>query len=497
MKLPLNLYTANQVRELDRIAINDFDIAGFTLMKRAGRATFQQIQAAYPKAKTICVVCGTGNNGGDGYVIATDALKAGLSVNLIQVGNTHQICGDAQLARQAYLQLNGIESHYDTRLLDVDIIVDALFGTGLSRDITGLWAQVIEAINQSRAKVIAVDIPSGLDTDTGVILGVAIRADMTVTYIGLKAGLFTGKAREMTGHIKFHDLHIPKKVYSLLDKTTQVDKQLISEIFIQQVIKPRLRISHKGHHGHVLLVGGAEGMSGAIRLAAEASLRAGAGLVTVATASSHANMINLTRPELMVTGVEHAEALQVLIDKVDVIVIGPGLGQSDWAKALFNEVCESDKPKVLDADALNLLSKTSLSDVCWILTPHPAEAGRLLGVTTDVIEQNRYHSIQKIVKNRGGGCILKGAGSLVSDGHTIRVCRAGNPGMASGGMGDVLSGIVGALLAQGLSLFDAATAATQIHAQAGDLAAKQGERGLLASDLFPYIRELVNPVELL
>jgi len=229
--------------------------------------------------------------------------------------------------------------------------------------------------------------------------------------------------------------------------------------------------------------------------------------VSIATDSSHAKLINISRPELMVTGIgtginagigtEIEATLRPLIEKATVIAIGPGLGQSQWAKQLLQQVLESNKPKVIDADALNLLAHLSwqqIKDKNWILTPHPAEAARLLGISTTEIENNRYQSILKIVKKGGGGyCILKGAGSLISDGTFTHVCTAGNPGMASGGMGDVLSGIVAALVAQGFSLADATIAAVQIHAQAADRAAQKGERGLLASDLFPFIRQLVNP----
>ncbi len=534
MKLPLDLYTASQVRELDYIAINNFGISGFTLMKRAAQATFDVFLMAYPEAKTLCVVCGSGNNGGDGYVIATLAIEAGFTVDLIQLGDIDSINGDALLAREAYLQvgeeesvesIESIESIKNvfassssssikpipplfSKLLDADIIVDAIFGTGLSRDISGHWKAVIDAINASKAKVVAVDIPSGLNADTGRIQGAAIKADLTVTYIGLKCGLFTGQARDYCGKINFDDLQVPKAVYKhLAEKLNKPpNKQLIPENYLQLILKPRLRSSHKGNHGHILFVGGAQGMSGAIRLAAEAGLRAGAGLVSIATDPSHANLINLTRPELMVTGIKQAQDLQPLIDKSSVIVIGPGLGKSDWAKQLLQKVLESAKPKVLDADALNLLSvlsKQSLHnhnfnshnnhhDHNWILTPHPAEAARLLGVSTAEIEEDRYQSIQKLAKKGGDGYILKGAGTLVSDGNITHVCNAGNSGMASGGMGDVLSGVIAALIAQGLSLLDAATAGVQIHAQAADLAAQKGERGLLASDLFPFIRQLMN-----
>ena len=493
MNLPPDLYTAAQVRELDRIAIEDFSIPGFMLMQYAGQATFDALLEAFPDTRSLCVICATGNNGGDGYVIATLAIEAGFVVKLVQLGDSKTMTGDTQRMRAAFLLAGGQETDLQQALLCADVIVDAIFGTGLSRDISGSWADVIRAINASPAKVVAVDIPSGLHADTGRVQGIAVKADLTVTFIGLKRGLFTAQARDYCGEIRFNDLQVPPEVYQQLNEKPQT--RLIPGDFIRQKLKPRQRSSHKGDHGHVLLIGGAQGMSGAIRLAAEAALRTGAGLVSVATAPSHAELLNLTHAEIMVKGVEDANALSPLINKSCVIGIGPGLGQSEWSRALLFKVLESDKALVLDADALNLLAQIPdlPKNKPWILTPHPAEAARLLGMTTQQIEADRYQSIQKLSKKGGDGFVLKGAGTLVSDGVTTHVCTAGNPGMASGGMGDVLSGIIAALVAQGLSLADAAIAGVELHAQAADRAAQQGERGLLASDLFPYLRELVNP----
>ena len=298
MSLPLKLYTADQVRKLDRIAIDEFNIPGFTLMQRAGQATYKHILDSYPDTKSLCVVCGIGNNGGDGYVIATLAKKAGLAVSVIQLGEANSVKGDALLARENLLKSGVKTSPLKIDLLDVDIIVDAIFGTGLTRDITGAWADTINAINKSQAKKVAVDIPSGLCADTGKIFDTCIKADLTVTYIGLKSGLFTGKARDYTGAIEFNDLQVPDAVYDALSPAPS--RELIPESIIHQTLKPRSRCSHKGDYGNVLLIGGAKGMSGAIRLAAEASLRCGAGLVNVATHPAHAEYINVNRPEIMV-----------------------------------------------------------------------------------------------------------------------------------------------------------------------------------------------------
>jgi len=531
MALPLTLYTASQVRELDRIAIEDFAIPGFNLMRQAAQVTFDCMMASFPDAGTVCIVCGTGNNGGDGYLVATLAFQAGLDVSVIQLGNDEIIKGDALLARQTYLQTGetvlGLASGKE-KLAETDIIIDAIFGTGLARKINGEFAQAITSMNQSAAKRIAVDIPSGLNADTGSVLGCCVKADKTVTYIGLKCGLFTGQARDYVGDLVFDDLDVPYEVYKHVPNITPI-KTLVPNRVAQELLKPRARCSHKGDFGHVLCIGGAVGMSGAIRLCAEAALRAGAGLVTVATHPLHAAFLNLQRPEIMVSAVSQADEVLPLMEKASVIIIGPGLGKTAWANDLLALVLMSDKPKVLDADALNLLAEHhitasslpgmgyssfatnpigKINDAMqneglkrnnnWIITPHPAEAARLLITKTALIEQDRYQSVELLQQQFGGVCVLKGAGSLISDGEKTRVCQSGNPGMATAGMGDVLSGIIGALVAQahnqksGSSLFDVATVATNIHGKAADIAAQQGEKGMIASDLFPVIRQLVN-----
>ena len=497
MSLNTTLYSAEQTRELDRIAIEDFAIPGYTLMQRAGQVTFDAILQKFPDSESLCIVCGTGNNGGDGYVIARLALQKGLAVQLIQLGNEQAIAGDALLAKQDFEQAGGQIALFEGAVPQVDIIVDAIFGTGLTREVTGQWADAIDTINTSShsansSHVVAVDTPSGLHSDTGRVMGCCVQAELTVTYIGIKCGLVTGQARDYVGELLFDSLQIPDDVYKKLSQSKPSNKIIIPHDFITTVLKPRARCSHKGSHGHALLIGGAPGMSGAIHLAGEACLRGGAGLVSIATHPAHAAFLNLNRPELMVTAVEQVSALAPLLQKANVLGIGPGLSQSDWGSALLTEVLSLKKPLVADADALNLLAKKPRNCDNWILTPHPAEAARLLSVSTTEVEQDRYKSVLAIQQRYGGVCILKGAGTLVTNGEKIAVCTSGNPGMASAGMGDILTGIIVSLLAQGLSLFDAAKGGVEVHAQAADLAAKKGERGLLASDSFSYIRELVN-----
>ncbi len=259
-------------------------------------------------------------------------------------------------------------------------------------------------------------------------------------------------------------------------------------------LPPRARDAHKGHFGHVLVIGGIEGMAGAARLCAESAARIGAGLVTVATHPAHAAFLNITRPELISYQVDTAKDLSPLLTRSSVIAIGPGLGQSDWSKTLFDAALSSHQPKVIDADALHLLAQSPQRCEDWILTPHPGEAAHLLLRSITTIQANRQQAARDLQNRYGGVIVLKGASSIVIDpSQKFWECQAGNPGMASAGMGDVLTGVIAGLLAQGLPLAESAIAGVDLHAQAGDLAAqKGGERGLLASDLMPYLRQLIN-----
>lgn len=488
--LPHDLYTSSQVRELDRTAIERFGIPGDSLMQRAGRAAFDLLRVRWPEARQVCVVCGTGNNGGDGYVVARLALDAGLDVQVVQLGDTTRIAGDAKLARERYLEAGGREQAFEDALPDADVIVDALLGTGLEREVAGPWRAAIELANARVAARLAIDTPSGLSSDTGRVLGAAMRADATISFIGLKRGLVTGDALDCVGDLYFDDLEVPAEVYSAVEPTAR----LLASSDLHQALPPRDRTSHKGAFGHVLVVGGDHGMGGAARMAAEAAARVGAGLTSVATRAVHVPAILAARPELMVRSVDGRSELEPLLERASVIAIGPGLGRSPWARDLLGRVLETDAPLVLDADALNLLAEEPIRRANWILTPHPGEAARLLESTTQGVQDDRFAAVEALVRRFGGVCVLKGAGTLVHGEGRTTVCRPGNPGMASGGMGDVLTGVVAGLAAQGLELGRAAELGVYLHALAGDRAAALGgERGLLATDLLPELRRLVNP----
>jgi len=484
MKLPEQLYTAAQVRELDRIAIQEYKIKGLCLMERAGWAVFQNLKEHFPNAQHIAVVCGIGNNAGDGYVIARLCAISGLNVQVFQIGDLSKLKGDALLAFQHWEAIGGKVEQFETLPSNIDLIVDAIFGTGLDRNVEGIWATAIEQINLSQKTVLAIDIPSGLNANTGTVQGVAIKADLTVTFIGLKAGLFTNQAVDYTGKIIFNDLQIPQIIFQEIPPFV---KRLELKKFL-----PRQKSSHKGTFGHVLIVGGEIGMSGAARLAGEAAARVGAGKISIATRSIHSSFLNLQRPELMVHPVENIEDLQILIDRCDMIAIGTGLGQNNWGQMMLSTVLKSHKPFILDADALNLLSKNPQMLKNTIITPHPTEASRLLNISTKEIQQNRFESAKQLFEKYQATCVLKGAGTVICSKQGLSLCNAGNAGLASGGTGDVLTGIIAGLVVQGFDLISAAEQGVCLHANAADLAAQNGERGLLASDLFLHLKQLVN-----
>lgn len=496
---PTTLYTPAQVRALDRSAMADHGISGGLLMARAGRCAWRVLRQRYPSAQRIMVLCGGGNNGGDGYVIARLAAEAGLAVDLCSFSASANVNGDAARAAQQALDCLTPVAFSTDRAQSAEVIVDALFGIGLDRLISGELAMWIKAVNQAARPVIAVDVPSGLSAQTGQVLGCAIKATITTTFIGLKQGLFTGQARDYVGEIIFDDLQVPKAIYSGISPSTwRLDEQCR-----QQRLVKRPKTSHKGDCGEVLLVGGDQGMGGAIRLAAEAAARTGAGLTRCLTRPEHVTAVLAARPELMTHGVSdpvtESEQNQRLFARADILAIGPGLGQGDWGQTLLTQALDAQQPLVVDADGLNGLAQMAKSAGRvlvrddWVLTPHPGEAARLLDIAVGEIEADRFAAVIALAQRFGGVAVLKGAGTLISDGAQVYLCDRGNPGMASGGMGDVLTGVIAGLWAQGLNALDAACLGVDVHARAADNAAMSGERGLLAGDVVAALREVVNP----
>lgn len=488
--LPHPLWRGQQVRDFEGLAAAAAGIKTYALMDRAGRSAFQQLQLRWPDAKDILVLCGHGNNGGDGYVLAALAKDAGLHVQVCHLGEPSTLTGDAATARNAWLVEQGVSHEVTLANYDVDVIVDGLIGTGLSGEVRAEYQQVIAAINGASCPVLALDVPSGLCADTGYVASVAVEADVTLSFVALKQGLFTGQAAQYCGEVVYDGLGIEQE----FEQQGQTLVERVEYAQLSGLLKQRHKSGHKGQYGKVALAGGNLGMPGALRMAGEACQRSGAGIVKAITREENILAILSGRPELMVQSFNgHDWQLNDVLEWATTLVVGPGLGQDEWAKTLLTRFLDNPLPKVVDADALKLLVEMPQWHDNWILTPHSGEAAHMLGCSVDKVERDRFTAVRNIQQSFGGVVVLKGPGSLIYDGKTLLVANVGNPGMASGGMGDVLSGIIGGLLGQGLSLFDAAALGVCIHGQSADLAAQYGERGLLASDLLPFVRQLVNP----
>jgi len=488
--LPASVFSAAQVRAMDAYAIDHLGIPGYTLMCRAGEAALDCLNRHWPAAHKVLVLCGAGNNAGDGYVLARLAVAAGHEVTVVALTEPGRLQGDAARAYADFTEAGGqVHGFSPAQPGEADVVVDALLGTGLDRVVGGAYAECIASLRASGRPVLALDLPSGLHADTGRVMGCAVRATQTITFVGLKSGLFLGEGPDHVGQLSFAGLGIDSRVPAVEPVLRRAEGRLLG-----QWLPPRRRAAHKGDHGRVLLIGGGPGMPGAVRLAGEAALRAGAGLVTVATRPEHVAAVVAGRPEIICRGVEAPAEARPLMAAADIVAIGPGLGQSGWSRELLEGALASGKPLVVDADALNLLAQSPWRGADWVLTPHPGEAARLLGTDAAAIQADRLGSLRALADRFGGTVVLKGACSLVT-GPTGEawVCDAGNPGMAAAGMGDVLTGTIAGLAAQGLGLERAAVAGVWAHAAAGDLAAEGGQRGLLASDLMEPLRACLNP----
>lgn len=493
--LPTALYSAQSVRKLDQYLIEQQGIPAAVLMKRAGRFAFDQLQSQWPEAKRLVVVCGGGNNGGDGYIVAALAQTKGYQVALRWLVDPKQLTGAAAQAFQFAQQEGVAMAAFDAgETLAAEVIVDGLLGTGLKAEVRGETASAITWINAQPAMVLALDLPSGICADTGAALGLAVKANLTATFVGLKFGLFTGAGRACAGDLAFCDLQGDLTGAAQVPKALRLDYESL-----MAALPARGLDTHKSSFGHLAVVGGDDGMSGAALIAAEAGLRAGAGMVSLISRPLTAQVALTRQPELMAMGVDAGIDAQAKLRQATALVLGPGLGQQAWGEQLLAQALACQQPSCIDADALNLLAKQVsyvLPEQC-VITPHPAEAARLLGITTAQVQADRAAAALALVAKTQAVVVLKGAGSLVAfsgaQGLELFLVDAGNPGMASAGMGDLLAGIIGALLAQGMSASQAALLGAQVHAMAGDeMAETDGQRGLLATDLLPTVRWLLN-----
>ena len=498
--LPEQLYSSDAVRAIDRYVIDQQGVDGFELMQAAAAAAFRRLVQMRPEPSSLLVLCGAGNNGGDGYLIAANARRHGIHVHCIAVAPVEKLAGDARRAWQK-AKADGV----DVQSLDagtdhlpfgsVDLIVDAMLGTGVSGAPREPFAAMIEQCNQATAPVLAIDVPSGLDSTLGSVSGAAVRADVTVTFIALKSGLFTGQGPECCGQVIFESLGIDSGTV----ESGQLPIARRLDWVSQALLLPRRALNaHKGQFGHVLVVAGDRGFGGAGILAAEAAAKSGAGMVTLATRPEYVAPALARCPSMMVKAVTHSSELQPLVDAASVIVCGPGIGRGAWGQQMLQQVLSSGKPRVLDADALNLLSVgTARLAGNQVLTPHPGEAARLLGCTVPEVEADRFSAASSIQKLYGGVVLLKGAGTvIVSDRGIPGIISGGHPGMATGGMGDVLSGMIGSLWGQIDNAQQATEIAAALHLEAGKVAARScGFMGLLPPDITDTLPAVLSEAE--
>ena len=488
------LYSASQVRAIDAAEIAS-GVSGFSLMERAGEAAFFKVLNLWPDIAGCIVLCGGGNNAGDGYILARLAHAHALKVTVYFTKEPSELRGDARIAADRALEIGvparDVEALFgEFRKLSSDsVIVDALLGTGFHGALAEKYRRCISWVNQQNSPVFSLDLPSGVYADSGGIADVAVQADACLSFIGRKKGLYTGAGKQCAGRLSFDDLSASRDACSSVSPNcfllapSSLRKKLV-----------RLENSHKGQHGHVAVIGGRAGTVGAGLLAAEASLRCGAGLTSLFAGEAAVAAVHTRTPEIMALSSESA-GFSAQLRSATVHCIGPGLGTDDKAQAIAMEAITMSCPKVLDADGLNLLADKAIAkpNSDFVITPHPGEAARMLGTTSAEIQKDRFGAAQSLYDIYGAVVVLKGAGTVIYDGRLTLVCEHGNPGMAVGGMGDVLAGTIAALLAQGMSVSEAAQLGTWAHSRAADLEVeKKGLIGLSASDLIPTIRQILN-----
>ncbi len=504
----MKLFSAKEMQRLDRVATATYGVKSLVLMENAGRGAAECIFETLKEKrfKRAVILCGKGNNGGDGYVIARHLKNMGATVSVVSLCSLNALKGDALLNALAWKKMGG-----ETRValskaalkkaeMDIvhsSIVVDAMLGTGISSNVKGIYKDTIELLNELKKRVMAIDVPSGIDATTGKVLGSAIKACCTLTMAAPKTGLYLYPGREFAGRVIVIDIGMPKMAI----KKAVTGTSLIDYEYVSEHVKPRKKDTHKGTYGHVLIIGGSVGKSGAVHLASLGALRSGAGLVTMAVPESINEIIEIKSTEAMSVpltltsskqlGSSALKEIEKNLKGKDAVVIGPGIGNVD--KGFIEGVliaCRRKRiPVVIDADALNNLD--GLAEVLnecrkglkAIITPHPGEAGRLLGVSSKVIQEDRSESSLKLSKS-GAVTVLKGASSIIADGNEIAINPSGGPALASGGTGDVLSGMIASLIAQGKSCVDGAKLGVYLHGLSADeLSKREGEVGISATEI--------------
>jgi NAD(P)H-hydrate epimerase len=495
-----------QMREADRRTIEDVGIPSLVLMENAGRQVVAAIETIHPDLLDgqVAILCGRGNNGGDGFVVARTMVQRGVDVSVFLIGQVSDVRGDARVNLDILGRL-GItvveiadgqawELHL-SEVRDCDLIIDAIFGTGLNAPVQGLIESVVADVNASGIPVVAIDLPSGLSADTPDPIGASIEAGTTVTLAAPKLPLVLPPGENRAGDIVIADIGIPS---AIVDDVDGPRVELLTRSGTRELITPRTPDSHKGDYGHVLIVAGSPGKTGAAHLAAMGALRSGAGLVTVATPAVCLPIVATMAPEYMTVALDTVDALIEIAR--DVIAVGPGVGQAPETRAFVKSLVEhATTPLVIDADGLNAFADdpdrlTGREGRDVIITPHPGEMARLVGMSTDEVQANRLDIARNFAVAHHVYVVLKGHRTLIATpDEKVFINPTGNPGMATGGTGDVLTGMVAACLAQLLDAEAACKLAVYLHGMAGDLAdAHAGDLSMIASDLVEHIGAAVQ-----
>jgi len=505
----MKLATREIVREIDRVSIEEFGIPGLILMENAGRAVANVVLQEFPQAKSVAIFAGGGNNGGDGFAVARHLLGEGLDVITYVLSDAKKYRGDALTNFQSLRRIGGrlveLKGNF-SKYRQADVIIDAIFGTGLDREVEGFYREAIEFINTQQVPRIAVDLPSGLDANTGFPLGLSVKADVTVTFALPKLGLAIYPGAEYAGRVYVVDITTPP----FLGK--DIPYELVTYDTVKKILKPRKPNTHKGIFGHLFVLSGSPGKTGAATLVGLGALRAGTGLVTVGVPNSLNSIMEQKLTEAMTEPLPETKdstfgkesvkvALKIMSSRKNALAIGPGISTTEDTAHFFYEILKkSTLPTVVDADGIILvaqnLSILKRLKVPIILTPHPGEMSRLIGRTSDDVQKNRVGVARDFSTMYNAYTVLKGARTVISTPEgNVFINPTGNPGMASGGMGDVLSGVIAGFLAQGYSPVDACVLGVFSHGLAGDMAAqKKGEAGIIASDVAELLPEALNKI---
>ncbi len=478
----MNLYSIEQTRLIEAAAIQA-GVSALMLMKRAGFAAFQWVKQEFTQGQRVYVLCGAGNNGGDGFAFAQYAHLAGWQVDVGLVVSPAQVKSNESVTLLSELASLGVmPKPYDPAVCaHADLVVDALLGIGARSPLSSDLLATISSVNAFQKPVLALDVPSGLNADTGSHFGDAIRAQFTMTFLIHKPGLVSADGADYAGEVLVEHLGVPESLYAELRPVSK----LLHVAQAEQKLVTRKKNSHKGEYGQALIVGGDEGMLGSVMLAAQSCAYAGAGIVRVVTRSEYAPMVTVKCPEVMAYGDRNVTDL---IERSTVVAVGFGLSNNAWSNQLWQQVLLSDKPKVVDAGALRLLAAQPSYRDDWILTPHPGEAAALLGISTKEVQSDRLAAVVALQEKFGGVVVLKGNGTLVYDGKEAQICDFGDGAMSTAGMGDVLAGMITALVAQGLSLSKAAVQGVMLHAKAGEQLAQQ-QSVVMASQVSERVRQ--------